>query len=268
MRLRIDHTTTYTYDEPAAYALHQVRKRPHDTSAQTVMSWDLVLDGAKDEARYLDQHGNHVDLISIEPGATKVSVTCRGEVETRDTSGVTRSDRPVPPLWLYQRFTPLTEAGKGVKALVAELGKSPVLDLDTLHGLMTLVADTVAYDTSHTGPTTTAEEALALGHGVVVQLGRRGERDACATGSKLGGEHGEVGGRRMVDTAAVIGELFTNGQSGESSRARDHTSGQFGAGQGWKRGGGRRGRGCSASAAGEGEQHRSAGEHAHRARVA
>lgn len=166
MRLRIDHTTTYTYDEPAAYALHQVRKRPHDTSAQTVMSWDLVLDGAKDEARYLDQHGNHVDLISIEPGATKVSVTCRGEVETRDTSGVTRSDRPVPPLWLYQRFTPLTEAGKGVKALVAELGKSPVLDLDTLHGLMTLVADTVAYDTSQTGPTTTAEEALALGHGV------------------------------------------------------------------------------------------------------
>ena len=166
MRLRIDHTTTYTYEEPAIYALQQVRKRPHDTDAQTVMNWEIVLEGAKDEARYHDQHGNNVDLISIEPGAHRVSVTCRGEVETRDTAGVLTSGRMVPPLWLYRRFTPLTEAGKGVKGLVSELGKDPALTLDTLHALMDLIADTVVYNTEPTDVNTTAEEALALGHGV------------------------------------------------------------------------------------------------------
>lgn len=166
MRLRIDHTTTYTYEKSAAYALHQVRKRPHDTDAQTVINWELVLEGAKDEARYIDQHGNDVDLISIEPGATRVSVTSRGEVETRDTAGVLTSTRIGPPLWLYRRFTPLTEPGRGVKSLVAQLGKSPSLDLDTLHALMNLIADTVVYDTEPTNVNTRAEEAVALGHGV------------------------------------------------------------------------------------------------------
>ena len=65
----------------------------------------------------------------------------------------------------YQR-DPATMLAPPELRKIHPLGKSPVLDLDTLHGLMTLVADTVAYDTSHTGPTTTAEEALALGHGV------------------------------------------------------------------------------------------------------
>ena len=166
MRLRIDHTTTYTYEKGATYALHQVRKRPHDTDAQTVMSWELLLDGAKDEARYLDQHGNHVDLISIEPDARRVSVTCRGEVETRDTAGVLRPGRLMAPLWLYRRHTGLTEPGKGVKGLVSQIGQSPEPNLDTLHALMNLIADTVVYNTEPTSPATTAEEAIALGHGV------------------------------------------------------------------------------------------------------
>lgn len=166
MRLHIDHTTTYTYEKPATYALQQVRKRPRDTDAQTVISWELVLEGAKDEVRYFDQHGNQVDLISIEPGVQQLSVTCRGEVETRDTAGVLKEGRIIPPLWLYRRFTPLTKAGKGVKGLAAQLGQSPTLDLDTLHALMDLIADAVVYNTEPTSVTTTAEEAVVLGHGV------------------------------------------------------------------------------------------------------
>jgi len=166
MRLHIDHTTTYTYEKPSIYALQQVRKRPRDTDAQTVMNWELILEGAKDEARYFDQHGNNVDLISIEPGAHLVSVTCRGEVETRDTSGVLSAGRAMAPLWLYRRCTPLTEAGKGIRALVAQLGKDPALDLGTLHALMNLIADVVVYNLEPTNVNTTAEEAISLGHGV------------------------------------------------------------------------------------------------------
>ena len=166
MRLRIDHTTVYDYETPAIYALHQVRKRPHDTDAQTVISWELVLEGAKSEASYLDQHGNHVELVSILPGARHVSIACKGEVETRDTAGVLTSNRMVPPLWLYQRFTPLTTVGKGVRALVSELGRSPPLTVETLHALMNMIADRIVYNTEPTGSNTTAEEAIEIGHGV------------------------------------------------------------------------------------------------------
>jgi transglutaminase-like putative cysteine protease len=166
MRLRIDHTTVYDYEKAAVYALHQVRKRPHDTDAQTVMTWELVLDGAKLEAQYVDHHGNHVDLVSIEPEAKRVSISCQGQVETRDTAGVLTSNRMEPPLWLYRRFTPLTKAGKGVRGLVSQLGKDPAHNLETLHGLMNLIAERVIYDTEPTGPATTAEEALEIGQGV------------------------------------------------------------------------------------------------------
>ncbi len=166
MKLRVDHTTTYTFERAALYALEQVRKRPRDTEAQTVLNWELTLDGAKSEVQYSDQHGNRVDLISILPGATKVSITCKGQVETRDTLGVISAAGQVAPLWLYQRSTPLTQAGKGIRALVAKLGKAPERNLETLHTLMGLIADTVAYRTFSTGTTTTAEDSLALGEGV------------------------------------------------------------------------------------------------------
>lgn len=165
MRLRIDHTTTYGYDTPA-YALHQVRMRPADTEAQTILSWDVDLDGATCEASYSDQHGNRVDLISITPEATRISITCRGEVETKDTAGVLGLARAPAPLWLYRRVTPLTRSGTGVRKLVRELGAASRTPLETLHALMGHVADAIRYDTEPTGSATTAEEALALGHGV------------------------------------------------------------------------------------------------------
>ena len=72
----------------------------------------------------------------------------------------------MPPLWLYRRFTPLTKAGKGVRSLVSQLGKDRDLNLETLHDLMNLIAETVVYNTEPTSSATTAEEALEIGHGV------------------------------------------------------------------------------------------------------
>lgn len=165
MKLRIEHTTTYTY-QGTDYALHQVRLRPNDCTSQTVLSWGLQIEGGKAEVAFTDQHGNKVDLVSIEPDVKRFTLTCSGEVETYDTGGVLPLTRTAPPLWLYRRFTHLTTAEKGVRALLSGLGRSPELGLETLHALMGLVADTVAYDTGGTGTKTTAEEALQLGHGV------------------------------------------------------------------------------------------------------
>ncbi|MEZ5946880.1 MAG: transglutaminase family protein [Hyphomonas sp.] len=129
------------------------------------MSWEVVLDGDQDEVRYLDQHANHVDLISIEPGVTGFPA-CRGEVETRRHSR--RADfRPADPAALALPAVHATDrAGEGDQGVVADLGKDPDPSLETLHELMALVADRVVYDKEPTGPATTAEEAVTLGHGV------------------------------------------------------------------------------------------------------
>ncbi len=166
MRLTVDHATTYTYERPAAYALQQVRMRPHNLLSQSVLSWDLTIEGARRETSYADHNGNLVDLISLEPAADKVSIICRGEVETNDTSGVSGGHRQLTPLWLYKRTTELTAPGKEIRALAGKLGRPNPADLSAMHDLMGSIADAVTYEKDRTNAATTAEEALQLGHGV------------------------------------------------------------------------------------------------------
>ena len=66
MRLTVDHTSTYSYETGVSYALQQVRKRPVSLPSQSILSWDLSIDGAHWETSYTDHHGNLVDLIQLE----------------------------------------------------------------------------------------------------------------------------------------------------------------------------------------------------------
>lgn len=88
MRLTVDHSSTYTYEHGVSYALQQVRKRPISLPSQSILSWDVSIEGAHWETSYTDHHGNLVDLIQLEPDVMSVSVSVKGEVETHDTSGV------------------------------------------------------------------------------------------------------------------------------------------------------------------------------------
>lgn len=166
MRLTVDHTTTYTYERAAAYALQQVRQRPHNLNSQTILSWNILIEGARLEADYTDHNGNLVDLISIDPDTNSMSITCRGEVETHDTTGVSEGRRLLTPLWLYKRTTELTVPGREIRALAGKFGKPEMTDLSVLHDLMGTIAGSVVYEKDRTDAGTTAEEALQLGHGV------------------------------------------------------------------------------------------------------
>ena len=52
MRLTVDHTSTYSYETGVSYALQQVRKRPVSLPSQSILSWDLTIDGA----HWIDAH--------------------------------------------------------------------------------------------------------------------------------------------------------------------------------------------------------------------
>ncbi|WP_415920098.1 transglutaminase family protein [Tateyamaria sp. SN6-1] len=165
MRLSIRHITTYSFADPVAYGLQQLRKTPKSTWGQNVSAWQTEISGGAREVGFEDHHNNVVELISFDRDVTEVVVTSTGVVDIDDTAGVMGKHKGPSPLWLYRRATPLTQAGPGVRALVraVEDGGS---DVDRLHQLMADVRTAVAYEIGASDPDWTAEQALEAGRGV------------------------------------------------------------------------------------------------------
>ncbi|MEI5679623.1 MULTISPECIES: transglutaminase family protein [unclassified Mesorhizobium] len=164
MRLKIKHRTEYHYDMPVQYGLQRLRLLPREGKTQSVLSWNVVVGGAREEVRFSDQFGNDTRLVSIEGDPRVVSVEATGEVETHDTAGVSGPHTGFAPLWLFSQATPLTEAGEGIRDLAASI--APGAEIDRLHQLLGMVRERVAYIVGATDAETTAEEALKQGSGV------------------------------------------------------------------------------------------------------
>lgn len=165
MRLRISHTTTYDYDEPVPYALQQLRLTPKSHAAQNVLSWTTTIDGGQKQLSFEDMHRNTVDLISFDTDVTRVSVTCEGEVEVRETHGVHGPHGGFMPLWMFERSTPLTKPGPMIRKLANQVEDSDEV-LPRLHDLMRSIHAAVDYVPGSSDATSTAEEALTEGKGV------------------------------------------------------------------------------------------------------
>jgi transglutaminase-like putative cysteine protease len=164
MRLKISHTTVYEYDEPVPYSLQRLRLTPTDGPTQKVLSWTVSVDGAKVEAGYADQYGNHVELVSAEATQKSIRIVAAGEVETQDKAGVFGPHIGFCPLWLFLRDTPLTTAGPLVTGLVETLEADN--DLARMHALMDAIHATVAYIPGTTTTESNVEDVLAAGTGV------------------------------------------------------------------------------------------------------
>lgn len=165
MRLAIRHQTRYEFARPIAHGLQRLRLKPKSTHGQSVVDWDMALEGAKLEAEYDDHHGNRVTLVSVEPNVTAVTVSCSGVVVTADNAGVTGPHSGHMPLWCFLRATALTRPGARVRALIAGLDTGTA-NLETLHTLSQRVIETVSYEIGSTDSETTAEGALAAAKGV------------------------------------------------------------------------------------------------------
>jgi transglutaminase-like putative cysteine protease len=166
MRLAISHTTRYTFSEPVVHALQRLRLTPKATQGQTVLDWKMTLENARAELEYEDQHHNTVTLVSVEPGATGVVVTCSGTVDTEDNAGVIGRHSGHLPLWSFLSQTDLTRPGPRMRALLRGIESAEDRRLEFLHALSTRVLEDVAYRTGSTAVDTTAEEATEAGVGV------------------------------------------------------------------------------------------------------
>ena len=112
MRLKISHTTRYTFSDPVRFGLQQLRKTPKSSDQQCVVDWQTDIEGGKKELSFDDHHNNVVELISFEKDVSALVVTSSGEVEVTETHGVVGRHRGPAPLWIYQTVTDLTKPGR------------------------------------------------------------------------------------------------------------------------------------------------------------
>ncbi len=166
MRVHVSHKTVYSYEEPVPYGLQQVRLTPKSRAGQKVISWQMDITGGNKELEFEDQHNNTVALLSHQDGCSEIAISCVGEVETADNSGVLGAHGGYAPVWYFKRETELTKAGAGVKDLVKELGGGFDDTISKMHALSALVLDRMTYEIGTTGIGTTAEDALMAGRGV------------------------------------------------------------------------------------------------------
>lgn len=165
MLLSIRHTSRYQYDGPILYAVQRLRLRPQSVAGQTVRSWDIAIEGAAPELSYTDGFGNRTELVRHIKDAQEIVITASGQVETEDRAGVFGSVHGFAPVWLFERTTPLTQAGEGIRALAESLPQD-AKRLAKLHQLMDTIYDRLTFNTSATNIFTTAEDALTKGEGV------------------------------------------------------------------------------------------------------
>jgi transglutaminase-like putative cysteine protease len=164
MRLTISHTTSYSYDSPVTRLAQVIRLCPVSTPAQQVLRWQVRGSDGKPLAAVRDGFGNVCHFHSVNTATRHASITVEGEVETRDTGGVSAgAHEPLPPVF-YLAPTDYTRSDADIAALAdAVRGADQV---ETLHQLMQMVRDRIDYVVDSTAVTHTASEALAQGSGV------------------------------------------------------------------------------------------------------
>ncbi len=165
MRLQISHTTRYRFDEPIKHGLQQLRLTPKSNRAQTVVQWQTLVAGGKQELAFDDYHNNHVELISLDRDVTEVTVQCQGQVELEETHGVVGPHKGPAPLWLYRKVTSRTKIGPRLRHLIRAVPADGT-ELDRLHRLNHEINGQVQYQAGVTDSGWTAEQAAAEGRGV------------------------------------------------------------------------------------------------------
>lgn len=164
MRIRIDYTTRYEYQAPAAHVIQLLRVQPRATEDQHILSWRVEVDADGSLRSGFDVYGNVVHTFYAERAIEALTLRVTGEVSTSERHGIVRgSIEPLAPL-LFRRPTPLSAPDAALRAFAAEHRRDNALS--TCHALLTAIHGAMAFDVEATGTGTDAVSAFALKRGV------------------------------------------------------------------------------------------------------
>ena len=168
MRLKITHSTTFTYDEAVSEAYMEMRLTPLNAGGQRCESFRLVTDPPGEVRGYSDRFGNRVrHFDTLAPHATLV-VAARSEVVTPQGYADPQRELSMLDAYDYLQPTEYTPLGDDVCSF-ARTCQECVPSGDAAGTAMTVmraVNRVLAYVPGSTNVRTTAAEALARGRGV------------------------------------------------------------------------------------------------------
>ena len=166
MWLRVEHTTSFSYDAPVAEAYTELRLRPFEGGGQHCSSFRLVTEPPGMRVReYHDHFGNGVHHFDVLESHDRLSVTAVSDVMTPESFA---NGRHTPtPLELHDYlsatdYAPFAERVWDFTALHSGTGTGARRGLE----LMEAVRGELAYEPGATDVQTRADEVLALGRGV------------------------------------------------------------------------------------------------------
>src|SRR5215510_15074070 len=87
MRLRIKHTTTFTYDQLISEAYTEMRLKPLDGDGQRCLAFSLVTEPRDEVLQYTDRFGNDVRHFDVLQPHQQLRVTATSEVLTAQSFG-------------------------------------------------------------------------------------------------------------------------------------------------------------------------------------
>lgn len=165
MRLRIEHQTTFTYEEPISEAYTEMRLKPSDAGGQTCLSFALHTEPHGAVMQYTDRHGNDVRHFDVLPQHKRLSVMAVSDVlttaELRDAAGA------LNPLDTHDylagtRYAPLNRDMLAFAEPHLVRGNT----FATAMNLMRAVFYSMKYEPGTTNVHTSSQEVLALQAGV------------------------------------------------------------------------------------------------------
>ena len=166
MLLSVHHSTTYFYAEPARRVIQLLRVTPQSFAGQSVLDWRIDVDRDAKLREGRDGYGNVTHMLYVDSAIKSLAISVAGRVLTEDRAGVVQGLPHELPREIFLRPTPLTAAGPAVAGLADWFGRERGTNIARLHRFAGRLFETLRFDTEATAVETTAEEALAAGHGV------------------------------------------------------------------------------------------------------
>ena len=165
MQLKIQHTTTFTYDHLISEAYTEMRLKPLDADGQRCLSFRLTTEPHDTVLRYADQFGNDVRHFDFIQPHQKLMVSAMSEVQTPDLYIADSSS--LSPLDEFNYLSP-TDYAPHTPDLAAFSASHKLFGNPTQSALtlMRVIYETLVYEKGATDVKTTADQALTLGRGV------------------------------------------------------------------------------------------------------
>ena len=173
-RVRVRHSTTFTYADVVHASFNEARISPLDTQSQFTIEHRVEVHPAANLFRYRDYWGSRVHAFDLHGPHRELTVVGTSVVETSDRSPsidlTVNWDTLSAPgltdrLFEYLAETPMTAANDAVLEVADNLRRAPTPG-DALAGLGPWIRDHVVYEPGATNVSTTAVEVLTARRGV------------------------------------------------------------------------------------------------------